>query len=70
MTYRVEYARSTARSIWANKPFLGRLGRYVAVRLKGNALSVAIRHRDMLQWVPAHEALTEREASRWAKSGF
>ena len=70
MAYRVEYARSQAQIIWANKPFLGRLGRYVAIRLRDGVLTVAIRHRDMLQWVPVRQALSESEASRWARSGF
>ena len=70
MAYRVEHARSQAWIIWANKPFLGRLGRYVAIRLRDGVLTVAIRHRDMLQWVPARQALTEAEAARWARTGF
>ena len=70
MAYRVEHARSQARIIWANKPFPGRLGRYVAIRLRDGMLTVAIRHRDMLQWVPAQKALTNGEASRWARTGF
>ena len=70
MSYRVEHVRSQARIIWANKPFPGRLGRYVAVRLRGGVLTVAIRHRDTLQWVPARRALTDSEASKWARMGF
>jgi len=70
MAYRVEHARSQAQIIWANKPFSGRLGRYVAIRLRDGVLSVAIRHRDMLEWVPVRKALTDSEASRWARRGF
>jgi hypothetical protein len=70
MTVRIESARSTSRIIWANKSFPGRYGRYVAVRLRGTSLSVGVRHHEALQWMPAHKALTEREAERWARWGF
>jgi hypothetical protein len=70
MTVRIESARSEYHVIWANKSFPGRYGRYVAVRLRGTSLAVAVRHRDALQWIPAHKALTEREAERWARWGF
>ena len=70
MTYHVEHARSQAQIIWAKKPYAGRLGRYVAIRLRGDSLTVAIRHRDMLEWVPVHKALTDSEGSRWARTGF
>ena len=70
MAYRVEHARSQARIIWANKPYSGRLGRYVAIRLRDDVLTVAVRHRDMLEWVPVRKALTERDADRWARTGF
>ena len=71
MTRTVEHTRNQALIIWANKAFLGRYGRYVAIRLKGRSLSVAVRHHDMLQWIPAHEALTwGAKPKRWARTGF
>ena len=70
MSYRVEHARSQARIIWANKTYSGRLGRYVAIRLLADALTVAVRHRDMVEWVPVRKALTDSEADRWARTGF
>ncbi len=56
--------------LWAKKPFPGRFGRYVAVRLRHGRLSVGIRHPGFVEWMPAERALTEQEAGRWARSGF
>jgi hypothetical protein len=56
--------------LWARKPYLGRLGTYVAVRLRHGRLAVAIRHPGWIEWVPADKALSEREAQGWARSGF
>lgn len=68
------------RAILARRPFEGRLGRYVAVRLRpardGSppVLEVAIANRDAdargPRWVRASEALSEKEAARWARTGF
>lgn len=57
-------------TIWAKLPWKGRLGLYVAVRLKAEELEVAIAGAPRPTWVPAHRALTEFEAERWAKTGF
>lgn len=56
--------------VWARKPWAGRLGSYVAVRLHRGALQVAIRDLPRPRWVDARQALTEREALRWAREGF
>jgi hypothetical protein len=56
--------------LWARKPFHGRFGTYVAVRLRHGRVAVAIRHPGFLEWVPAERALRENEAQTWARSGF
>jgi len=56
--------------LWANKPYLGRFGLYVAVRLRDGRLAVAVRHQGSVQWVPAERALSEREAEQWVRSGL
>jgi hypothetical protein len=56
--------------LWARKPWLGRFGTYVAVRLKHGRVAVAIRHSGFLEWIPAERALRESEAEAWARSGF
>lgn len=71
--------RCRPRVIPARKPFEGRLGRYIAVRLAQHAdgipaLQVAVANRDGEargpRWVRAADALSEREAARWAREGF
>jgi hypothetical protein len=56
--------------LWARKPYAGRFGTYVAVRLRDGRLSVAVRHPGFIEWLPAQRALTDREAESWARSGF
>lgn len=56
--------------LWARKPFPGRFGTYVALRLRHGRLAVAIRHPGFVEWVPAERALRESEAEVWAQSGF
>lgn len=68
------------RVIVARRPFDGRLGRYIAVRLQPGPvgsppqLDVAIANREPdargPRWVRASEALSEHEAARWARTGF
>lgn len=70
MAHYVERHPVFGRVIWARRPFLGRLGTYVAVRLHNGQLAVAIRHTGHVEWVPAERALTEREAVAWAQSSF
>lgn len=70
MANQVESQPSLGRVVWARKPFQGRRGVYTAVRLRHGQLSVAIRHPGHLEWVPAAWALTEAEATAWARSGF
>ncbi len=70
MARQVERHPVFGRVIWARKPFHGRLGTYVAVRLRGGNLTVAIRHAGALEWVPAERALTEHEAVVWSRTGF
>lgn len=55
---------------WAHKPWPGRLGLYIAVRLHRGELQVAVRDLPQPRWVSAAQALTEREAERWAREGF
>lgn len=59
-----------ARTLWARLPWRGRLGRYVAVRLRGEKLEVGIAGNPVMQWVPAERALRDSEAERWARIGF
>jgi len=56
--------------LWARKPYQGRYGTYVAVRLRDGRLAVAVRQPGFIEWLPPNRALTEREAERWARSGF
>jgi hypothetical protein len=56
--------------LWARKPYAGRYGLCVAVRLREGRLSVGIRRPGFIEWLPAKRALTEREAESWARSGF
>lgn len=70
MARHVEHHPVLGQVIWARKPFHGRLGAYVAVRLRSGHLSVAIRHAGAVEWVAAERALSEREAALWARTGF
>ena len=56
--------------LWARKPYLGRYGTYVAVRLRHGRVMVAIRHPGFVEWIPAERALRESEAETWARTGF
>ncbi len=56
-------------TLWASRPFAGRLGRYVAIRLRDGEVSVAVAGNPMM-WVPARRAMTEKEAEHWARQGF
>lgn len=56
---------------WARRAFDGRLGRYVAVRLRNGLLQVALRDADgALMWVDASKALSAAESRRWLQTGF
>jgi hypothetical protein len=56
--------------LWARKPYPGRYGTYVAVRLRQGRVTVGIRHPGFVEWMPAERALRESEAEAWARSGF
>lgn len=59
------------KTIWALSTFQGRLGTYVAVRKRGEHLLVGVRADSRLTWVPAHQALSEKEAHAWSRrAGF
>ena len=69
------------RVLSARKPFKGSLGRYIAIKRIAGAgpgrkdlLLVAVADPTPGArgpwWVRAEEALTEREAARWARDGF
>lgn len=56
---------------WANKAYAGKLGRVVAVRLRGDVLQVAISSPEQpLYWVQLSQVLTEAQASKWLKESF
>jgi hypothetical protein len=61
---------SSRRVIWANDPFVGRLGTYIGIALEASRLSVAIHTSIGPRWVSADEALSSVEADAWAASGF
>lgn len=63
-------SRQATRTLWARVPWKGRLGLYVAVRLRRGQLEVAIAGAPPIKWVPAERALNEFEAERWAVIGF
>ena len=67
---RLEHHPAHGLVLWARKPYSGRYGHYVAIRLRHGRLAVAVRHLGFIEWIPAERALTEREAERWARSGF
>lgn len=69
----------------AKKPFDGQLGRYFAIKRVAatrpcsqsgsrHLILVAVANRDSSakgpRWIPAHQALTSREAALWAETGF
>ena len=70
MVRRVEHHPVYGCVLWARKPFSGRFGSYVAVRLRHGRLAVGVRHPGFVEWLPAERALSEREAALWARSGF
>ena len=56
---------------WACRAYTGKLGRYVAVRLRQGILFVAIAETGRpLRWVRADSALTEAQAQAWLRTGF
>lgn len=63
--------RKPAQVRWADRAYAGRLGRYVAVRLRGEKMEVAISQQGCAPyWVPANSALTSAEARQWLAQGF
>jgi hypothetical protein len=63
--------KTAAQVRWATRAYAGRLGRYVAVRLKGDVLEVAVvQPHTPLRWVRAATALTTAEANSWLAWGF
>lgn len=56
---------------WATRAYTGKLGRYVAVKLRQGTLLVAIAETGVpLKWVRADSALTETQAREWLRTGF
>lgn len=56
---------------WASRAYTGKLGRYVAVKLRQGTLHVAIAETGVpLKWVRADSALTEMQAREWLRTGF
>ena len=70
MVRHIEHHRLYGSVLWARKPFPGRFGVYVAVRLRYGNVAVAINHPGFLEWIPAERALNEYEAEAWARRGF
>jgi hypothetical protein len=73
--YRSEGAGSVARTaadrtIWARVPFQTRRGRCVSVRLRGEVLLVGIAGSPAVQWLPAHQVLTDAEVVAWLAAGL
>lgn len=63
--------RKPAQVRWADRAYVGRLGRYVAVRMRGDVMDVAIAQPGAIpRWVPVSSALTSAEAREWLASGF
>jgi len=63
--------RKPAQVLWAGRAYTGKLGRYVAVRLRGDMMDVAILQPGAsLRWVQASSALTSAEAREWLAQGF
>jgi hypothetical protein len=63
--------RKPAQVRWADRAYAGKLGRYVAVRLRGEVMDVAIAQPGSApHWVPASSALTSAEAREWLVKGF
>lgn len=68
------------RTLWANVPWRGPLGRYVAIRVISFAewdrqpakeeLLIAVSKPGSLQWLPAERCLSPAAAERWARIGF
>lgn len=54
----------------ARVPFQAHRGRCVAVRLRGELVLVGIAGSPAVQWVPAHQVLTDAEVSAWLASGL
>ena len=62
------YNTNKSKTLWASKPWHGRLGTYIGIRLEAGQVWVAI-------WKPKHtkralstDALSEDEARDWARS--
>ena len=70
MSGRIERHPAYGLVLWACKPYSGRFGTYVAVRLRHGRIAVAVRHTGFIEWIPAERALREREAKSWARNGF
>jgi hypothetical protein len=63
--------RRPAQVRWADRAYTGKLGRYVAVRLRGDKMDVAILQPGSApHWVSAGSALTSAEAREWLVTGF
>jgi len=61
------------RVLWALRPLAVRSGTCVALRVDNGVPTVGLRANEpphRLQWIAAHQVLTETEALRWAKGKF
>ena len=64
-------ANTPGRVLNATRPIDGKVGRCLAIRLRGSQLEVLVAHPHRFTgWYPANEALTERQAEAWAAFGF
>jgi hypothetical protein len=58
------------RTLWASPAMPVRAGRLIGVRLRGEAVEVALvaRDADHLRWVPAASVLTQVQVELWLKT--
>ena len=62
------YNPPRSRTLWADKPWPGKLGTYIGIRLDADQILVAIKTPTYPYWVRDSDALTESEARLWSFS--
>ena len=62
------YNPNKIKTLWASKPWHGRLGTYIGIRWETEQVWVAIWTPNYPKWTLSTDALTEEEARDWAKS--
>lgn len=60
--------RQPVQTLWASRPLQVRVGRLIAVRLRGEELQVALVTLDGQRWVRADAVLTAAQAERWTRT--